>query len=203
MCYHTHLSASLAELEKQFNSKFHQHPTYIPGRFNGFTFPITPVITTQDPHVLQLFEWGLLPHWSKERSYAKNTLNAKLETLQEKPSFSGILNQRCLIPASGFYEWQWLDEVGKKKQEFYIHLPNEQLFAFAGLWSNWLDKTTGELKHTYTIITTAANPIMATIHNTKKRMPLILLPRDGKSWLESGKLHTANDSLQGDKIYIK
>jgi putative SOS response-associated peptidase YedK len=200
MCYHTHISASIAEMEKQFMSKFHTQSSITPGRFNGFTFPKTPVITTQEPNTLQLFNWGLLPHWAKEKEFAKNTLNAKLETLQEKPSFSTILHQRCLIPANGFYEWQWLDSKGKQKQEYFIHLPDEQLFAFAGLWSKWIDSNTDEIMYTYTIITTNANELMASIHNTKKRMPVILLPASSNKWLKSGELETANSYLLGDKI---
>jgi putative SOS response-associated peptidase YedK len=200
MCYHTQLSAPIAEMEKQFTSKFHQNSPFSPGRFNGFTFPKTPVITAQDPHSLQLFRWGLLPSWAKEATFAQYTLNAKLETISEKPSFNNILHQRCLILANGFFEWQWLDLKGKQKQEFHLHLPNEQLFAFAGLWNNWVDRCTGEIVHTYTLLTTEANELMAKIHNTKKRMPIVMNAVNGKNWLANGEFKLENDFLIGNPL---
>jgi putative SOS response-associated peptidase YedK len=189
-------------MEKQFMSKFHQAPHFSPGRFNGFTHPKTPVITAQEPQFLQLFNWGLLPNWAKDASFAKNTLNAKLETLHEKPSFSHYTHQRCLILSNGFFEWHWQDAKGKNKQAFHVHLPNNALFAFAGLWNAWIDKQTGEIRPTYTIITTAANELMERIHNTKKRMPLVLSASQGKHWLGTGELNTANEELVGDEIEL-
>jgi putative SOS response-associated peptidase YedK len=112
------------------------------------------------------------------------TLNARVETVDDKPSFRDVVSQRCLVIANGFYEWQWLDSKGKNKVKYEIGIDNEELFAFAGLYSHWTDTQTGEIKNTYTILTTEANPLMAEIHNHKKRMPIILHPEDEHRWLE-------------------
>lgn len=125
----------------------------------------------------------MIPNWSQDSNIQKYTLNARIETLQQKPSFKNVINNRCLVIADGFYEWQWLDEKGKKKQPFLVTLPNHELFAFAGIWSEWLNKNTGELINTYSIITTVANEFMAEIHNSKKRMPIILSPKNEYEWL--------------------
>jgi putative SOS response-associated peptidase YedK len=151
--------------------------------FNGFTYPLTPVIINTNTAEIDLFSWGFLPSWSQDLDFRKNTLNAKIETLNVKPSFKNYLNQRCLIIADSFMEWQWLDSKGKLKQQYEIVLNNGNIFAFAGLYNIWKDKKTGEIINNYTIITTEANPLMAEIHNTKKRMPVILTPENEKDWL--------------------
>ena len=105
-----------------------------------------------------------------------------------KASFRSSLNNRCLVLSDGFYEWQWLDDKGKQKLKFLITRPNEEAFAFAGLWNDWVDKSTGEIIKTYTIITTAANELMAKIHNNKKRMPFILSNEIEEAWLQGEEL---------------
>jgi len=126
-----------------------------------FEFPATPVIIDEKPQIITHYHWGLIPTWAKDLAIQKYTLNAKIETVTEKPSFKNSVNKRCLVIADGFFEWQWLDPKGKKKQQYEIGLPNQELFAFAGLYSQWVDKSTGEIKNTYTILTTEANPLMA------------------------------------------
>ncbi|TXH23136.1 MAG: SOS response-associated peptidase [Chitinophagaceae bacterium] len=195
MCFHSKQSKTAQELKNRFNAKFENESIFQPQLYNGFQFPKTPVITNKNPHTIQLYQWGLIPFWAKDDSIKKNTLNAKIETIHEKPSFRNITHNRCLILADGFYEWQWLDEKGKQKQKFEISLPNQEVFAFAGLWSEWLDQSTGEIIYTYTILTTAANELMSQIHNTKKRMPLIVAPKHEQDWLQGQELITQNDRL--------
>jgi putative SOS response-associated peptidase YedK len=84
------------------------------------------------------------------------------------PSFRDAVKNRCLIIADGFFEWKWLDKAGKEKQQYQISLPSNELFAFAGIYSTWTDKTTGEMINTYAIVTTEADSFMAEIHNIKK-----------------------------------
>ncbi len=127
------------------------------------------------------FKQGLSQNTQNVRG---NTVAAAIETVTEKPSFRNVVNQRCLVIANGFYEWQWHDTKGKNKSKFEIGKENEELFAFAGLYSIWQNPTTGEEKNTYTIVTTEANPLMAEIHNIKKRMPIILRPEDEQKWLQ-------------------
>lgn len=154
------------------------------GDYNGFSYPQTPVITNNAPDSIQLFQWGLLPNWVSDIDFRKNTLNAKIETIHEKPSFKNVVSQRCLVLVDGFYEWQWLDAKGKQKQKYFITMPDEDTFAFAGLWNNWLHRSTGLIIPTYSILTTEANEQMSIIHNSKKRMPMILKKEEERAWLE-------------------
>lgn len=168
--------------------------------YNAFTHPQAPVITNAEPDSLQLYEWGLIPSWAKDRTIQNSTLNARIETINEKPSFRDCVNKRCLIPADGFFEWQWLDPKGKNKQKYQIQMPDEGLFYFAGLWNNWIDKQTGLNINTYTILTTEANPLMAEIHNTKKRMPVIIQANYENDWLVNNKIFMGNDMLVAEKL---
>jgi len=153
-------------------------------QMNGFEFPLAPVIMDQKPDEVQLAQWGLIPSWSKSRDIQKFTLNARIETLNEKPSFKQVHQQRCLVLASGFYDWQWLDAKGKNKQKYHIQVEDQDLFSFAGLWSEWQDVQSGQNIKTYSIVTTAANELMAKIHSIKQRMPIILKPEDEQNWLQ-------------------
>jgi len=186
MCFYSKLSKKAVELEKRFKANMN-NPELFSGNeiINGFSFPYNPVITNKDPGIIQLFNWGLIPSWSKDKEIRKNTLNARIETIQEKVSFKNNIQNRCLILADGFYEWQWQDELGKKKQKYLIHLPNNEAFAFAGIYSKWVDKESGELLNTYSIITTEAKGLMLDIHNSKKRMPIILNSSTENDWLEN------------------
>ncbi len=121
-------------------------------------------------------KWGLVPSWAKDASIANKLINARAETLAEKPAFRyAYKNRRCLIPADGFYEWQ---TVSKMKIPFYIHLKSKEPFAFAGLWETW-ERSEGYLQ-TCTIVTTAANNILRPLH---ERMPVILPIHLYKDWL--------------------
>ncbi|NJK98681.1 MAG: SOS response-associated peptidase [Bacteroidales bacterium] len=151
---------------------------------NGFEHPQTDLITKDG---LSRFNWGLIPSWVKTAEDAsklrKQTLNAVSETVFEKPSFrQPIRTKRCLIPSSGFFEWR---HEGKFTYPHYISLKNTDIFFFAGIYDEWTDRTTGEIIPTYSILTTEANPLMAKIHNTKKRMPVILPAGMEKVWLDT------------------
>jgi putative SOS response-associated peptidase YedK len=184
MCFFSRLTISASELKSRFQADFGPGTSWEPTmEFNGFTHPKTPAIANDQPDRIRMFEWGLLPSWAKDKSLQNNTLNARIETLHEKPSFRSVLTNRCLIPANGFYEWQWLDPEGKKKQKYLITVEDEEAFAFAGLWNAWTDRLTGEIIETYTIITRPANGLMARIHNSKLRMPWILPHSEESDWL--------------------
>jgi putative SOS response-associated peptidase YedK len=183
MCYHTTQKKTKKELAERFKVELNKDLDISGELFNGFTFPKTPVISSKKKNKIELFQWGLIPNWSKDKSIQQYTLNAKIETLDEKPSFKNSIQQRCLILADGFMEWQWLDKKGKTKQQFHISLPNKDAFTFAGIWSEWLDDKTGEIISTYSMVTTEANKLMSEIHNTKKRMPIILTPQNEQDWL--------------------
>ena len=141
-----------------------------------------PVITNAAPGQIQLLRWGLVPSWSRDPATGPKPINARAETLAEKPSFRQLLNRRrCLVLADSFFEWQ-ATPAGKVPHRILLH--NEQPFAFAGLWDEWLDRSTGEMHPTFAIITTAPNPLMARIHN---RMPVLLPgPAAEQAWLDDG-----------------
>lgn len=127
---------------------------------------------------LDLLHWGLIPAWAKERNIAYKMINARSETLQEKPSFRQAYKyRRCVVPASGFYEW--LHE-GKAKLPHYIRIRDGLPMLFAGLWENWKSPE-GELVESFTILTTGANKLLETIH---ERMPVILHPAECGRWLD-------------------
>lgn len=194
MCYHKsqkfdidyvaeYYSASYDKvLEEVYQPQFHE---------NGFDFKAGPVLTTGRPDDLQLFNWGLIPYWTKDLASATklriSTLNCISEEMYDKPSFRDAAREgkRCLIPCSGFYEWRWLNPEDKKSKKFpyYIGLKDQPLFSIGGLYSRWIDRT-GDTKHyTYTVLTTASNPLMSKIHNSKRRMPVIIPREYEKDWL--------------------
>jgi putative SOS response-associated peptidase YedK len=154
--------------------------------YRAFSNPLIPVVSGDDPGRVKLMQWGLIPSWTKDRQKAdqirKGTYNARAESLHEKSSFrEPLLRGRCLVLAHGFFEWQ---HVKGAKIPWYIKLKNDAPFAFAGLSDSWRDPDTGESHQTFSIITTQANPLMEKIHNTKKRMPVILTPENEKEWIE-------------------
>lgn len=147
--------------------------------FNAAPTQVLPVISNTHPETIHYFKWGLIPFWAKDASIGNKMINARAETLKEKPSFRKSLQQkRCLVLADGFYEWK---KEGKTKQPFRITLKDNGLFAFAGLWDEWKDDRGNEV-HSFTIITTDPNDLMASIHN---RMPVILPPAHEKHWLSA------------------
>lgn len=203
MCFHSKQSKDAQALEKRYNAKFDDASSFKTGDFNGFQHPDLPVMSNLQPERLQFFQWGLIPHWASDRNMQNNTLNARIETMNQKASFKNYTQQRCLIPADGFYEWQWLDSKGKSKQKYLLHLPNEELFSLAGIWSSWTERITGQTIFTFSILTTEANALMAEIHNTKKRMPVIIDPSAENDWLRTGTPILCNDLLQARKINEK
>ena len=200
MCFFSQQSKSAVELEYRFNANFQSKASYEPGFYNAFQYPKTPIISNKYPQEIQLFQWGLIPFWAADDSIKKYTLNARMETIHQKPAFRQAVNNRCLILADAFFEWQWLDDKGKQKQKYALTLPGNSLFAFAGLWSEWTDKQTGEIIKSYTILTTQANELMSRIHNSKKRMPVILSPDKELDWLNGQSPTMQNDALIANAI---
>jgi len=194
MCFHSKQSKKAQTLENRFSAQFVDIDIFIPtDHYNGFSYPQTPVITNKAADKIQMFHWGLLPAWATDITFRKNTLNAKIETIKEKPSFRNSIDNHCLVLVDGFYEWQWLDEKGGKKQKYLITLPDEEPFALAGLWNAWTNRQTGEIMNTYTILTTVANEVMSIIHNSKKRMPMILKPGEELLWLGNQDISPVRD----------
>jgi len=178
------LSKTAQEIKNRYNAKFEEEANYKPSFYNAFQFPKTPIITNKNRDSIELYNWGLIPKWAKDISIREYTLNARIETINQKPAFKSSINNRCLIITDGFFEWQWLDEKGKSKQKYKIQFPDKSIFSIAGLWSEWYDEKNNTLYKTYTLLTTEANELMSVIHNSKKRMPVILLPNFEDDWLD-------------------
>ncbi|MFZ1689048.1 MAG: SOS response-associated peptidase [Flavobacteriales bacterium] len=151
---------------------------------NAFTKPMLPVFTVEDPLTPQEMRWGLIPPWAtkdpdgflkKASTYNAISVGPEGETFYDKPSFRNAAKkeQRCLIPATGFFEFHHL---GKQTFPHYIHLKSRALFFMAGIYDNG----------TFSILTTEANPLMAFVHNSKKRMPVILPQELEQTWLTAG-----------------
>lgn len=185
MCFHYVMSAESKKLKHRYNADIDSN--YTPAfHANGFQFPKMPVITNKIIDKIQLFKRGLIPKWVKSQTQANEikamTLNAKSETIFEKPSFKySISQQRCLIPVTGFFEWQ---EIGKTKIPYFISHKSLEIFSMGGIWSSWINNETGELLNTFSIITTEANELMSKIHNKKRRMPLILDEKSEIKWIK-------------------
>lgn len=187
MCYTVNINLTRQELEKRFGARFTQASLFRPGYyFNAFDMPLLPAIRGEDPESIRLLRWGLIPFWVKDGKAAAEirmkTFNARGETILEKPSFRAAAKyRRCIILVRGFYEWQQRE---KEKIPHYIYLEEETPVAMAGLYEDWTDPDSGEIHETCTIVTMAANALMEKIHNTKKRMPVMLDPVNEKAWID-------------------
>jgi len=213
MCFYSKLSQDALAIAKRFKATYPSAGNYVPKDIiNAYSYPSTPVVTDKAPSIIQNFNWGLVPdsyeYRNNDLSIRKYTLNARLETVRSTKSFKNSVNNRCLVIADGFYEWQHLSENDHKleedhlfekgespiisarkgkiqKKKFLITLPDEEIFSFAGLYSSWTNPVTGEIYNTYTLLTTQANELMSEIHNANNRMPVILKPEDESRWLEN------------------
>ncbi len=178
MCGRFTLTTDPKKVSEAFNGI--EVPSEIPPRYNIAPSQPIAVVANNNPQRLEFFRWGLIPSWAKDPKIGNRMINARAETLAEKPSFkTAYKRRRCLIPADGFYEWR-RSPVGKTKIPMYIKLHNDELFAFAGLWELWQGPDGSDIL-SCTIITTSPNELVAEIHN---RMPVILPPESYGPWLD-------------------
>jgi len=181
------LQAHFAFMENEFTHK---------ARYNIAPTQTAPVVMLREgKRELSHLRWGLVPAWAKDEKFGARMINARAETIREKPSFKDAFKfKRCLVPADGFIEWK---NTEGGKQPHYITLKNNELFAFAGIWSEW--KKGGGLLWTFSIITTDCNSLVQPIH---PRMPVILSPEDYDSWLDTSSepntLHSLLTSFPAD-----
>lgn len=153
-------------------------PAQLTPRYNIAPTQPVAVVTSPTDRKVEIFQWGLIPSWSKDPSMGSRLINARAETVHEKPAFRApFQRKRCLILADGFFEWKALD---KGKQPYFIHLKSGKPFAFAGLWDHWTSPE-GDERMTCTIITCEPNDLMAQLHN---RMPVILDKDVMWDWLD-------------------
>lgn len=200
MCFHNSMSAKAVKLAARYGRKsdiveIYQDILDEQYHVNAFNFPKYPIITQSDE--VQVFNWGLIPFWTKNEKSAdeikRMTLNARADTIFEKPSFrEPIMKKRCIVPSTGYFEWR---HEGTKKIPYFIYLKDEPIFSMAGIYDRWLDKETGEERDTFSIITTGTNPLTDYIHNTKHRMPAILSKEDEERWLDTSLTRTEIESM--------
>jgi putative SOS response-associated peptidase YedK len=173
------------KVEKRFKAKVDKPNNFLQSDYIvGFEYLNIPIILDSSPAIISTnYHWGLVPSWSKDLDFRKNTLNARIETVEEKPSFRNVTENRCLIIASSFFEWRWLDEKGKQKQKYQIHNSDEENFAFAGIYDSWTDSN-GQVYNGFSMLTTEADQQMKYIHNHKGRMPVMLNVGDESAWLD-------------------
>lgn len=189
MCGRYTLFVDQEDLEERFGARFAE--PFSP-RYNAAPGQRLPVITSEEPETIQRFEWGLVPSWADDD--AGGSINARAETVDEKPSFrESYERRRCLVPADGFYEWT---ETADGKRPYRVAFEDDRPFAMAGLYDRWIPETTqtdlgdfgdasadeegGDVLETFTVITTEPNDLVADLHD---RMAVVLDPSDERRWL--------------------
>jgi putative SOS response-associated peptidase YedK len=147
---------------------------------------VVRVVAPGEPRRLDFLRWGLIPYWAKEAAIGNRMINARAESVAEKPAFKhSFKKKRCLVAVDGFYEWK---KEGKSKQPYLIRRGDRKPFAFAGLWSAWRDPDQGRPVETFTILTTDANERIRPLHD---RMPVILTRENFDLWLDPKEEDTA------------
>jgi putative SOS response-associated peptidase YedK len=199
MCYHLSIHSGKQKIANQF------HLTFLPEKkekiryhVNAFDFPEVDLILQDTPSVLSSAYWGLIPSFAKSESEAvtlkNNTINAKGETLFARASFKdSIQSRKCVVLVDGFFEWQ---KQGKFKIPHYVFSKDKAPLALAGITNTWRNPETSEIINTFSIITKEANELMASIHNTKKRMPAILEQNEINDWLSATDKNKINAFLK-------
>lgn len=176
MCGRYQTTKVAQEIEKIFDVKIDKK--IYKQNYNAAPTQELPLIANNKPGEVQFFKWGLIPSWSKDEKMAFNMINARIETLNEKPSFKSLVKKtRCMVITDGYYEWKKIDS--STKQPMRICKQDESLFAYAGLWTEWKNSK-GIIIPTFTIITTDPYQSLAEIHD---RMPVMLNTDAAKAWL--------------------
>jgi putative SOS response-associated peptidase YedK len=187
MCFSVNVNLVKEELERRYGATLIDPDKYRPSYYyHAFSLPEIPAICSGSPDKIKLLRWGLIPSWTKSIEEANiirfKTFNARCESIAEKPSFSSSFKTaRCIIPVKGFFEWQ---HIGSEKIPWYIYNSDNEIFSLAGLYNEWTENRTGEVISTFSVITTDANKMMAEIHNSAKRMPVILNREDEAKWTD-------------------
>jgi putative SOS response-associated peptidase YedK len=186
MCFSVNVNLVKDELENRYGASFPDRDRYQPSYYyHAFSLPEIPALCSGNPSNFQLLKWGLIPSWTRTIEDAEEirykTFNARAESVNSKPSFSKpFRSKRCIIPVKGFFEWQHTDQG---KIPWYIYHADDEIFSIAGIYDTWVESSTGEVFNTFSLITAEANELLAEIHNSKKRMPVILDRADENLWI--------------------
>jgi len=187
MCFTVNVNLIKEELENRYGATLIDTDKYRPSYYyHAFGLPSLPAVCSSEPSEIRLLKWGLIPSWTKNIDQANiiryKTFNARSESIDTKPSFSSAFAaKRCIIPVKGFFEWQ---HVGNEKIPWYIYQSENEVLSIAGIYDDWIENSTGEVFSTFSIVTTDANDLMARIHNSGKRMPVILNNSSEARWLD-------------------
>ena len=179
MCGRYMITTSLEAIQRLFQVS--DRPN-LAARYNVAPTQRVPIVRLQPERAgreLVLVRWGLIPHWAKDAKIGNRLINARAESVARTPAFrDAFRHRRCLVVADGFYEWR---TKGGPRHPYLVRMASREPFAFAGLWA-WWRSPEGEGVESCTIVTTTANPLLATIHD---RMPVVLAPADYEAWLEA------------------
>jgi putative SOS response-associated peptidase YedK len=187
MCGRFVSSAPPDEIARYFGADLYLEEALPPSWNVAPTDDVYVVYETEETRRVDGFHWGLVPFWAKSPKAGAKMINARAETIDSNGAFKqAFAARRCLVPADGFYEWKPV-EGQKRKQPYFIHAPDGEPYAFAGLWAKWRDREREETLRSTTIITTAANDVVGPIHD---RMPVILPASAWAEWLDP-----ANDDV--------
>jgi putative SOS response-associated peptidase YedK len=187
MCFSVNVNLVKEELENRYGATLIDPDKYRPSYYyNAFALPELPAVCSGETDKIKLLKWGLIPCWTRSDEDADlmrfKTFNARSETVDKKKSFSSSFHsRRCLIPVRGFFEWQHAD---KKKIPWYIYRADNDILSLAGLYDEWTSTVSGSMIFTFTILTTDANELMAGIHNSAQRMPVVLDRYNERKWLD-------------------
>ena len=187
MCFTVNVNLIKEELENRYGANLIDPDKYRPSYYyHAFGLPSLPAVCSEDTLLIRLLKWGLIPSWTNNIDQANiiryKTFNARSETIDKKPSFSSAFrSKRCIIPVKGFFEWQ---HVGNEKIPWYIYHSENEILSIAGIYDDWTEDSTGEVYSTFSIVTTEANELMANIHNSGKRMPVILNRSQESKWTD-------------------
>lgn len=205
MCYKFKEPDSITEAEKIFNARFHQPEVFNPSKYKfGYELPDIAVILDENPSSIIMARWGLMPSTAASmdpKMFLKkvNTLNARIETVGTLKTYKNYTDNRCLILAQSFIEYKHIPKPGLKtpnKIPYEIFTPNRKPFAIAGLYAMVGDTPT------VTLLTTAANTLMAEIHNSAKRMPVILKKEEQELWLERERLEPYHSRMEVELVAL-
>lgn len=186
MCFTVSIYANTHVIETDMGAVFDDPEAYTAYyHVNGFVHPDLPFVTNDRPDALQVLSWGLVPRWVKDAASADDirtkTLNARAETLFEKPSFrDAAKHRRGLLPVNGFVEWR---HDGAVKQPYLVRAASHHLLTLGCVWEEWTCRGTGEVRRTFSIVTTEANQLLGWVHNAKQRMPVVIPPVARRLWL--------------------
>lgn len=182
MCGRSSLTKTEKELEQRFRATFYTEDLerYNPlPNFNVAPTHMHPVINQEEPQIIHLFRWGLIPFWAKDMKIGSKMINARIEGIEEKPAFRQAFHKRrCIVPFDGYYEWQ---KTAEGKIPFRIQVKEVEIFTIAGLYEHWKSPE-GKQINSFTLITREADPAIRHLHD---RQPMVLLPEQEQLWLDA------------------